>query len=57
VTDSLAGHVEEDQEEEGEDAPVEGQPRQAAEHGAWLTATSLRHRAPGEATITTSTTA
>ena len=57
LTDSVAGHVEEDQEEEGEDAPVEGQPRQAAEHGAWLTTWSPRHRPPGEATTTTSTTA
>jgi hypothetical protein len=27
-------HVEEDQEEEGQAAPLEGEPRQAAEHGS-----------------------
>ena len=33
---ALAPHVEEDQEEEGAHAPLEGQPRQATQHGTWL---------------------
>ena len=44
--DSLVAYVEEDQEAQGEASPLEGQPRQAPEHGARLT--SLRRLVLGE---------
>jgi len=37
ITDSVVAYVEEDQEEEGQAASLEGQPRQATQHGARLT--------------------
>ena len=45
---ALAPHVEEDQEEEGAHAPLEGQPRQASQHGTWLSQPFSLHLRPGE---------
>jgi hypothetical protein len=43
-TVTLVSYVQEDQEAQGPDAPFQGEPRQAPEHGPRLTADTLHNR-------------